>query len=250
MTVRVKICGITNLHDALLCIDAGADSLGFVTEYPIPVPWNLKRDKTRMLISKLPPFISSTVVTTGNLNRILEIARETHPDVIQLHGEEKLSDIGKAVDALEEDGIRIIKALSIDVDSNKAYFEVSEPLEAVHALQESGVDAMVLDSRTRSKPAGTGVPLSWKIAREIRDEISIPVILAGGLTRENVGNAIEMVNPYAVDVITGVEASPGDKDPEKVRGFIEAAKGCGESIRNHNQVGSFPSVSLSNKSRR
>lgn len=238
--IRVKICGVKSMYDVILCIDAGADALGFVTEYPVPVPWNIQRDKTRELISKLPPFVSSTVVTSGSLGRILEIARDTLPNVVQLHGEEKLSDVEKAVDALSEDGIRVIKALSIDVDSQRAHFEIPDPVEAAHSLQESGIHAIVLDSRTKSMPAGTGITLSWRIAREIRDEISTPVILAGGLNQDNVRNAIRAVRPYAVDVITGVEAYPGKKDPNKVRAFIEAAKGRAEkSILKHERLGSI-----------
>ena len=224
MTVRVKICGIKSLDDAMLCIKAGADALGFVTEYPLPVPWNLERERVKELISKLPPFVSTTVVTSGSLGKILEIARATVPDVLQLHGEERLADIEKAVDELDNDGIKIIKALSIDADSQKAKFEIPDPVEAAQSLQDSGIHAIVLDSRTKSMPAGTGITLSWRIAREIREQISLPVILAGGLNQENVKNAIRTVRPYAVDVITGVEAYPGKKDPDKVRGFIEAVK--------------------------
>lgn len=224
MTVRVKICGIKNLDDAMLCIDAGADVVGFVTEYPISVPWNIDRKMTREIISALPPFISTTVVTSGSLGRILEIARATVPDVIQLHGEERLTEIEKAVEELADYGIKVVKALSIDVDSQRAYFEIQDPVEAAHALQDSGIHAIVLDSRTKSMPAGTGITLSWKVAREIREQISVPVILAGGLDRRNVRDAISAVRPYAVDVITGVEVYPGKKDPDKVRAFIEAAK--------------------------
>lgn len=248
MTVRVKICGVKSLHDAQLCIQAGADALGFVTEYPIPVPWNLKRDETRALISKLPPFISSTVVTSGSLTRILEIARDTLPDIIQLHGEEKLSDIERVVDELSGYGIRVIKALSIDVESQRANFEIPDPVEAAHSLQESGIHAILLDSKTRSKPAGTGIPLNWRKAREIGEQTSLPVILAGGLTGENVRTAIKAVKPYAVDVITGVEASPGNKDPDKVMAFIEAAKYMDNgSILKREGPGSAPSIGASSR---
>lgn len=234
MKVRVKICGIRSLGDAILCIESGADALGFVTEYPIPVPWNLEREKTREIISMLPPFVSSTVVTSGSLGKILEIARVTAPDAIQLHGEEKLADIEKTVEKLADDGIKVIKALSIDVDSEMAHFEIPDPVEAARSLQDSGIHAIVLDSRTKSMPAGTGLTLSWKIAQEIREQTSLPIILAGGLNQGNVRDAIRAVRPYALDVITGVETHPGKKDPDKVRTFIEVAKSCTvEGILDH-----------------
>jgi len=225
LTVRVKVCGITSLDDAMLCVDAGADAVGFVTEYPIPVPWNLDREKTKELISKLPPFVSTTVVTSGSLSKILEIAGATTPDAVQLHGEEGLVDIKRTVEELASEGIKVIKALSIDVDTQRARFEIRDPVEAAHSLEDSGVHAILLDSRSKSMPAGTGIALSWKLAREIREQTSTPVILAGGLNRRNVRDAIRAVRPYAVDVITGVEDYPGKKDPDKVRDFIEAAKG-------------------------
>lgn len=224
MTVRVKICGVKSLRDATLCIDAGADALGFVTEYPTPVPWNLRRGEAGALISRLPPFVSSTVVTSGGHARVVEIARATRPAAVQLHGEETLNDVERVLDGLAGDGVRVIKALSIDAGTQRARFEIPDPLEAALSLQESGVHAIVLDSATASRPGGTGVALSWGMAREVRERVSLPVILAGGLDQGNVRDAVRAVRPYAVDVTTGVEASPGRKDPERVRAFIEAAK--------------------------
>jgi phosphoribosylanthranilate isomerase len=224
LTVRVKVCGVKSSDDATICIDAGADALGFVTEYPIPVPWNLAREKTRELVSELPPFVSTVVVTSGSPAKILEIARAVVPDIVQLHGEERLADIRATAKELANEGIKVIKALSIDVHSRRAHFEIQDPVEAARSLENSGVHGIVLDSRSKSMPAGTGITLSWKTAREIREQMSIPLILAGGLNQRNVRDAIRAVRPYAVDVITGVEASPGKKDPDKVKAFIKTAK--------------------------
>lgn len=224
MTVRVKICGITSIDDAMLCIGAGVDAIGFVTEYPIPVPWNLSRKRSRELISKIPPFISTTVVTTGSLSDIFKIAKDTAPNIVQLHGEESINDIEKVVETLSINGIKVIKALSIDIDAQKAHFEISNPIEAAQSLQETGIDALLLDSRTKTMPAGTGRTISWKLAREIKEKTSIPLILAGGLNQSNVRSAISSVRPYAVDVITGVEIVPGIKDPYKVKAFVNAVK--------------------------
>lgn len=222
--VKVKICGITCIDDAMLCIEAGADAIGFVTEYPIPVPWNLSRKRSRELISKIPPFISTTVVTSGSLRDICEIAVNTTPNIVQLHGEESISDIEKVVETLSVYGIKVIKALSIDIDAQKAHFEIPNPIEASRSLQDTGIDALLLDSRTKTMPAGTGRTISWKLAKEIKEKTSIPLILAGGLNHNNVRLAISSVKPYAVDVITGVETTPGRKDPHKVKEFVNAVK--------------------------
>jgi len=224
MTVLVKICGLTNIDDAMLCIEVGVDAVGFVTEYPIPVPWNLSRKKSKELISKIPPFISTTVVTSGKLSDIIEIATYTNPNIIQLHGEESIIDIEKVVETLSHNGVKVIKAISIDADSRKAHFEISNPIEAAKSLQETGIHGLLLDSCTRNMPAGTGITISWELAREINEKTSIPLILAGGLNSNNVRSAIRVVNPYAVDVITGVENVPGRKDPNKVKEFVNAVK--------------------------
>ena len=235
--VKVKICGITSIDDAMLCIKSGVDAIGFVTEYPIPVPWNMSRKRSRELISKIPPFVSTTVVTSGSLRDIYEIAINTTPNIVQLHGEESISEIEKAVETLHIHGIKVIKALSIDTDAQKAHFEIPDPIEASLSLQDTGIDALLLDSRTKTMPAGTGRTINWKLAREIKEKTSTPIILAGGLNHNNVRSAISSVKPYGVDVITGVETTPGRKDPHKVKAFVNAVKtGIFENTLDYRQI--------------
>jgi phosphoribosylanthranilate isomerase len=97
---------------------------------------------------------------------------------------------------------------------------------ATLALQDAGVAGVLLDARTRDMPAGTGVSIDWGMALEVRKALSVPLILAGGLTPENVRSAVEQVRPYAVDVISGVEVSRTVKSPELVRDFVVQAKGA------------------------
>jgi phosphoribosylanthranilate isomerase len=156
---------------------------------------------------------------------MVRIARKVRPGVLQLHGDESLDDVGKVLDELEGTGIRVIKALRIDVDTGKAMFEKPDPVEAALTLAGSGISALVVDSKTSARPAGTGVALDWDIVCTIVKETDLPLILAGGLNAENVAGAIASVRPYAVDVITGVEKKPGIKDGGKMREFVAAAKG-------------------------
>jgi len=192
--------------------------VGFVTEYPIEVPWNLSRDEAKELIARTPPFIFTVVVTTGSVEKIVGIAKHTKANAIQLHGSESLKEVKRIRDELE--GVKLIKALPVDA-------EADGPRILGQAMPYAEVvDAILLDSKTDEMPAGTGKTFNWEIAREIRErieKIGKPLILAGGLNSENVERAIQTVRPYAVDVISGVETN-GRKDERKVREFVRAAK--------------------------
>jgi phosphoribosylanthranilate isomerase len=212
-------------EDMILAEAAGADAIGFVTEYPVPVPWNLTRQMSAELVSKAPPFVTTVAVVGGSPEQMVEIALKVRPKVLQLHGDETLQEIEQVVEKLKDTGIRVIKAMRVDVDTGFARFEEVDPVRAGNILAGSGISALIVDSRTSSMPAGTGVTLDWDMAARMASGTDLPLILAGGLTAGNVSGAVEKVRPYAVDVISGVEVEPGIKDPEKMRAFVAAAKG-------------------------
>ena len=210
--------------DIRICVKAGADAVGFVTEYPVPVPWNIDREKARELVSLTPPFVTTTAVVGGPVETILQIADIVRPDLLQLHGDETKEEIEHICSALADTGMKVIKALRIDVDTGRAHFSTEDPLEAAAALADAGISGLVVDSKTANRPAGTGVPLDWSAVERISSSISIPLILAGGLTIHNVSKAIEQVRPYGVDIISGVEKAPGVKDEERVLQFVRTVK--------------------------
>ena len=222
---RVKICGNTDADQVRICVDAGADCLGFVVEYPVDVPWNLSREAAKGLLDLVPPLVSRAVVTGGSPQEVLAIARCLMPHLVQLHTDNPLPETEWLAGELAALQIGLIRALRIDVATGEACGEVKDPIQAALALERTGIAAVLLDARTPTMPAGTGVSVNWETARAVRDALSIPLILAGGLTPSNVRAAVEMVHPYAVDVITGVEAARRVKDPELVRRFVQAA--CG-----------------------
>ena len=222
---RVKICGIMSEADLQMAVAAGADALGFVTEYPIPVPWNIPRARAAELAASAPPFVTTTAVVGGRVEDILAIARVVRPHFLQLHGDETLEEILAVCVALAGTGIKVLKALRINVDTGQALFAVPEPREACAFLERSGIAGVVLDSKTSSRPAGTGMPLDWSSFRGLSERIHLPLILAGGLTPGNVRQAIDIVRPFAVDVISGVERETGVKDPLLMSRFVQAAKG-------------------------
>ena len=222
---RVKICGMTSEEDIRLCVEAGVNALGFVVEYPIDVPWNLNREKARELMRAVPPFVSRVIVVGDDPGRIVQLAKYLRPHAVQLHGKEPLSVTAEIVSSLKALCIPVIKALRFSAETGRCAFSSDEPLDAARLIEKTGVDALLLDSVSDARPAGTGRSIDWGIAREIRAAVNLPLILAGGLHAGNVGGAVAAVDPYGVDAISGVEDPVGKKDARKVRAFVEAARG-------------------------
>ncbi len=220
---RAKICGLMNQDDVALCVKAGAHTVGFVVDFPVPIPWNLTKAEAEALISKVPPFVSSCVVTGGPVEQVLAVAKATRPNIVQLHHQETLAEVKELAHQLGLLGIKTIKALRID-SSGKCAFEFPDPAIAARTLAETEISAIVVDSYTAARPGGTGVTVDLSTFKTIQQEIDLPVILAGGLNPENVLQIIHKTNPYAVDVLTGVEEGPGRKDPAKVFRFMQAIK--------------------------
>ncbi len=217
---RVKLCGLTSEGDVALCAEAGADALGFVVEYPLPVPWTLERRRAAELMSGVPPFATRVAVVGGDASTILAIAETTQPDVLQLH----LDEDEATVTAVKERaaGTRIVKAIRIRAGEPPP---ASEVLAAARRFVDAGADAILLDSKTEGRAAGTGIPVDWELARDVAAGLGAPLVLAGGLNPENVAGAIATVRPHAVDVISAVEDAEHRKVPERVAAFVSAARG-------------------------
>jgi len=201
--VRVKICGITNIEDALTAIAAGADALGFV--FHDESPRRVTPEEAAGIIAALPPFIQTVGLFVNRpLAFVNETAARCRLDLVQLHGDEP----PEFCDAVER---RVIKAFRV------------KDITSLDPIRHYRVAAHLLDAYSPNAYGGTGLTFNWDIAKVAKD--FSPVILAGGLTPDNVRDAVETVMPYAVDVSGGVESSPGKKDAAKVREFIRRAKG-------------------------
>jgi phosphoribosylanthranilate isomerase len=200
--VRVKICGITNPEDAWLAADLGAQALGFIF-YP-KSPRSIKPEAARDIIKILPPLVLSVgVFVDEEAGVVREVAATVGLDWVQLHGQES-PQYCRALKRRVIKGFRVQDESSLDILPN----------------YRDAVQAFLLDTYRPGTPGGTGETFDWGLARKARDYG--PVILAGGLTAANVGQAITVAQPAAVDVASGVEAAPGVKDPEKLRAFFEA----------------------------
>ena len=199
---RIKICGITNLNDALTAIEAGADALGFV--FVPHTPRYIEAQDAATIINLLPPFITTVgLFVNEGLAKIQAIADGCHLNVIQLHGGES----PQFCDTLNR---RSIKA-----------FRVKNQASLSH-LPNYHVSAYLLDTYVKGKLGGTGEVFDWHLAVSAKQYG--PIILAGGLNPDNVSYAVRQVHPYGVDVSSGVEAKPGRKDPAKVKAFIHAVR--------------------------
>jgi len=199
----VKICGITNVEDAVLATELGASAIGLVFWPGSPRFVELKQAKA--IVAALPPFVSAVGVFVDQVDQALHVAREAGLSAVQFHGDEPPGQYRGFP-------LRVIKAITVR--------DASAREEA--AMVPAGA-TVLLDAHDRVKRGGTGRVVDWSIAAMIARER--PVILSGGLNAENAAEAVRTVAPYAIDVSSGVELVFGRKDPAKLRALFAALKG-------------------------
>jgi phosphoribosylanthranilate isomerase len=203
--VRVKICGIARFEDARLAVELGADALGF--NFYEKSPRCIAPADAWKILRKIPALVSTVgVFVNWDARFVLALAKSLHLSAVQIHGVESA-----AVTAACARHVPVIKAFRTDRKFSFAQFR------AHNSASSFLLDAAISDSSSK-KFGGTGRIADWKIAK--RAATKFPILLAGGLTPENVAEAILTVRPYAVDVASGVESQPGKKDPGKLRAFF------------------------------
>ena len=204
MSVRVKICGVTSVEDALLAADSGADLIG-LNFYP-PSPRSVSLTTAQAIRAALPEHVWCVgVFVNAERSHIAALSELLRLHAVQFHGDETSADV-------QGWSCLTIKALRVPVDG---------PLPE---WQQFPVNYLLLDTHRPGRYGGTGERFSWDHLTTLPRECRQQLILAGGLTPENVAEAVRVVSPWAVDVASGVESAPGRKDPEKVRAFIANAK--------------------------
>ncbi len=202
--MKVKICGITNQQDASIAVELGVDALGFIFAAS---PRQIAPEKASAIISSLPPFVHTVgVFVNEEPANIREVAQFCGLDMIQLHGDEP-------PDVCSEFMPHTIKVFRLKDESS---LELIKPYLGK-------VRALLFDTYSEEKRGGTGKPFDWGLALKGK-ELGVPVILSGGLSPSNIKDAISNVKPYAVDVNSGVEKSPGLKDHHLMRQLMEIVK--------------------------
>ena len=206
MTVWIKVCGITNEQDARAAAQFGTDALGFIFA---PSPRRISPEKARRIIKALPPLVQTVgVFVDQDLGEVSSVAEMCGLDILQFHGSE-------SAEYCRRFNQRVIKAVRL---------RSSQDLKDL-AKYDGVVQALLLDTYLPDKVGGTGMTFNWQWAVEARKYGRI--ILAGGLSPENVAAAISMVKPYGVDASSSLEQSPGVKDHEKMMQFIEEVRRAG-----------------------
>jgi phosphoribosylanthranilate isomerase len=202
--MKVKVCGITNYEDAEMALANGVDALGF--NFFLPSPRYIDPEEARQIIRRIPPFVVTVglFVNISQPHHVSETASRAGIQVIQLHGDETPEYCRALADW------PLIKALRIGINGFP------------ENLEEYEVQGFLLDAKDDVLFGGTGRSFDWSLAKDIQR--IRPIILAGGLRPDNVRQAIRIVQPYAVDVCSGVESAPGKKDPAKLKEFMSEVK--------------------------
>jgi phosphoribosylanthranilate isomerase len=211
----VKICGMTNLEDALTAVDAGADAVGFV--FYEKSPRNINVEAAREIVGKLPVGVEKVgVFVNEDEDSICAVADGARLTAFQMHGDDEDPHVADLV-VERRPGLKVFPLISMRRPSPVGWASVWGP-DVVHAF--------IVDSGSPSRHGGTGEVFDWRASVGTLDEIKRfgQLVLAGGLTPVNVGEAMRILEPWGVDVVSGVEARPGKKDPEKIRAFVRAVR--------------------------
>ncbi|WP_049924747.1 phosphoribosylanthranilate isomerase [Halopiger djelfimassiliensis] len=206
---RVKICGVTNAADLETAADAGADAVGIICDVSVDTPREVALERAASLVDAAPPFVTTVLVTMpSDLERAIELVEAIEPDAVQFHGGIQPGDL--AYLRSNVDATLLLAVAADDVSAAEAYDDV--------------VDGLVVDTPDEDGGGGTGRTHDWERTRLAVAGLESPLILAGGLTPANVADAVRTVDPFAVDVASGVESDGGVKDAAAVRSFVERAK--------------------------
>ncbi|WP_128476305.1 phosphoribosylanthranilate isomerase [Halorussus pelagicus] len=216
---RVKICGLTSTDDLRVAVDAGADAVGLLVDVPVDSPREINPQRAVEIADAVPPFVTSVLVTMPDSpERAVELVQTVEPDAVQLHDEFGVGDLAYLTSSVEAKVIKVVDAT--DPEAARRYDEVA--------------DALLVDSVDDDGAGGTGETHDWDRTAEAVSTLDSPVVLAGGLTPTNVADAVEAVEPFAVDVASGVDRDEGTddqsptvegrKDPDAVADFVANAK--------------------------
>ncbi len=214
----IKICGTTNLEDARLAVEAGADALGFIFAES---PRRIGPQEAREIVARLPGRIEKVgVFVNPSAEYVHNVAQQTGITRIQLHGKEEMGFIRGLAAAAPT--LRVIKTIQAD--------GLRDALTAFRGPVV--IDSILIDSGSATQPGGTGQVFDWQAAKKAiagsGANPSLHWIIAGGLTPGNVGEAVELFRPWGVDVVSGVESRPGKKDADKLKRFVAAVRAAEE----------------------
>lgn len=211
---RVKICGVTASEDRDAVVAAGAHAVGVIHGVPVDTPREVDEDTAKALVAGVPPLVTSVLVTMPTtVQAAVTRVDEIEPDAVQVHDGLEPAELGALARRVSQ---QIVAVVDVDADDLADY--------AAHA------DALLVDSVDEAGAGGTGETHDWGRTRELVASLDVPVLLAGGLTPDNVAEAVRTVRPFAVDTASGVEERGGVKAHDAVRAFVANATGVDEEV--------------------
>jgi len=203
---RVKVCGHTRAEDVRASVAAGVDAVGVITEVPVETPREVSGERATDLLAAVPPLVTGVLVTMPEtVAEARELIDATDPDAVQVHGTLDPDEVENLAASISQP---VLVAIDHDAD-----------LEAY----ATAADGLVVDSLDAEGGGGTGRTHDWDRTAAVVDSLDVPVLLAGGLTPENVAEAVETVGPFGLDTASGVEREGGVKDHDVVARFVERA---------------------------
>ncbi len=231
--VIVKMCGFMREEDVEAGIRHGVDILGFVVDYPVPVPWNMDLSRAEELIKHFRNVSGSTlvngvalsrccVVSGGPVDKILNIDRVLNPDYFQLHYKETADDIR----ALKAEGLaaKIVKTVPLKEADRLAQSGKSDIAECAKVFEEAGADIVLVDARGPENASNSANLIDAALYKAVKQAVNIPVMAAGGITPENVGDIVDILKPDIIDMMTGIEISPGVKSEERIESIMRGVR--------------------------
>lgn len=222
--VSVKICGLKRPEDVKTCMEQGVEILGFVTEYPTTVPWNLEKHEAEKLINLVSKSFKTCIVTGGKPKDVISLAKELKPSMVQLHYHETLEDTEIIAAELYKEGIETIKTVPLSAEESILQFGTTDITEIIKSLCKTKVSKLLVDAREPSNASESGRKVDSEIFNEIKNLSTKKVILAGGINEENICDILKQTDAKYIDIMTGVEITAGVKDAGKIDSVMRTVR--------------------------
>lgn len=218
----LKVCGFMNETDIDLCVKQGVDRIGMVVDYPLYVPWNLDVETAANLRKCIPSGHKCCIVVGGGYEKVLSIVTKVKPDMIQLHYKENLEETKKIAEALEKLGVDVIKTVPTKEEACLEQFGTSDLKEILDGIAATKVKEVLVDPRHGEDVVNKNLSLDMDYAKQVLSLSKLPVILAGGITVDNIAEKIHDSGCCYVDVMNGSEDEPGKKNEDKIARMVAA----------------------------
>jgi len=219
--VSLKICGLMNEQDIETCVRLGVERIGMVVEYPLSVPWNLSADRAAELRKHIPEGYQACFVTGGTTEEIMKRCDTVKPDLIQIHYKENLEETAEIARLCKERGIAVIKTVPLSEEDCLEQFGCSDITEALSMLARTDIEEILVDPRQGSVVASKKLKLDVSLASKVIAASAKKVVVAGGITADNLGDILAATGCEAVDIMNGSEDAPGHKNEEIIKKILE-----------------------------